>query len=581
MEPDVPVSDPNDRPTTTAMVATLDDLAVGTMKMARVGDHRVVVARTESGTHALDNACPHQGYGLATGALEGDQITCQWHNWKYRVVDGTCTMGEEDVRSHPVEIRGNEVWVAVTEPTDDEKRAALWPSLRRGIEADYRGQIARDVARLLDAGADPVDIVWEGLRLGLPRTDDGVGHETASAADCLAAVELFAGLERTLPITQALAGISETTRDRPIRPLVAPGTEAGGLVAAIEAEDVDRAIAVLRRALADGADLPTIRTQLIEAVSMHHLSYGHGVIHTQKSFELLERVGWHRADDLLPHLVTTIAHGTREDTLPYMRKAMRMIEAVDLDALAAAPDRRDTGWTGEPVLRQRILDADDAPIEAAADAVMGGAGVGGVLDAVVLAVAERLLRYDYSVEHDRTNDFGWLDISHGLTYARAARWAWDHHPSPAAARLALCTVFLAYDTGRFERRTAKHAAAAGRTEPTPDAAPSAGDPSGTLTEAVLEGRTNDAMAIAAAGEPQQIGDELRHVALLDGAGAFIVVAHLVKMARAASEEALTTGSNLPLVATARLAAAPRLERFVARNVAEAIEFVRTGAPPVR
>ena len=108
-----------------------------------------------------------------------------------------------------------------------------------------------------------------------------------------------------------------------------------------------------------------------------------------------------------------------------------------------------------------------------------------------------------------------------------------------------------------------------------------GTPEGDLTSAIVDGRVADAMGIAAAGSIDDIGDELRRVALMDGAGSFIVVAHLVKMARAAWEEALVTGSNLPLVATARLAAAPRLERFVARNVAEAIDFVKTGSPPTR
>ena len=60
-----------------------------------------------------------------------------------------------------------------------------------------------------------------------------------------------------------------------------------------------------------------------------------------------------------------------------------------------------------------------------------------------------------------------------------------------------------------------------------------------------------------------------------------MVAHVVKLSQAAREEAEATGSNLPLAAAARFAAAPRLERFVARNVAEAIDFVRTGTPPKR
>ena len=103
---------------TSAPVGSVGDLAVGEMKLARVGDHRVVVVRTESGTFALDNACPHQGYGLATGSLDGDFLTGQWHNWKFCVTDGACEPGEEDVPTHPVEIRGNEIWVEVMEPTD-------------------------------------------------------------------------------------------------------------------------------------------------------------------------------------------------------------------------------------------------------------------------------------------------------------------------------------------------------------------------------------------------------------------------------------------------------------------------------
>jgi nitrite reductase/ring-hydroxylating ferredoxin subunit len=553
---------------TAAPVARVDELAVGQMKMARVGQHRVVVARTESGTHAIDNACPHQGYGLATGNLVGDLITCQWHNWKYCITDGKCVVGEEDVRSHPVSIRDGEVWVEVTEPTDAERLAELWPSLGRGIEADYRGQIARDTARLLDAGADPVDIVWEGLRLGCPKADDGVGHEMASAADCLAAVELYEGLDRTLPVTQALAGISETTRDRRAYQPVDPDPTID-FVTAVEDEDRDGAVAALRSALADGVDPDVVRGWFVDTVAAHHLSYGHGAIYTQKAFELLDRAGWERADDILPHLVTSLVYGTREDTLPYMRKAIREIDKVDLDALATAPERDGPGWTGESELRRQLLEAEEAPIAVAVDAVLGGAGISGLLDSVSLAVSERLIRYDDSVERDFRTDFGWLDITHGLTYARAARWAWDHHPGPAAARLALFTVFLCFDTGRLERRTEVAAP------------PELGAAEGDLTSAIIAGRAADAMAIASAGDIDEIGDELRRVALMDGAGSFIVVAHLVKMAQAALEEARVTGSNLPLVATARLVAAPRLERFVARNVAEAIDFVETGQPPTR
>ncbi|MDC0359605.1 Rieske (2Fe-2S) protein, partial [Acidimicrobiales bacterium] len=172
--------------TSTAHVADLDDLAVGDMRMAKVGERRVVVIRTASGVHALDNACPHQGYGLVTGTLDGELVTCQWHNWKFRADTGECIMGEENVACHQVDICDGRVEVTVIEPTPDEERKRLWPSLLSGIESNYMGQVARDTARLLANDAHPYDIAWVGLHYSFPREETGPGHAMATAVDCLA-----------------------------------------------------------------------------------------------------------------------------------------------------------------------------------------------------------------------------------------------------------------------------------------------------------------------------------------------------------------------------------------------------------
>ena len=555
----------------TERIGSVSDFEPGTMKMAKVGDRRVLVACTASGLHAIDNACPHQGYGLTTGALDGDLVTCQWHNWKFDVTTGTCTRGEEDVASHPLHVDDDgEVFVTITTPSNEAQRETLWPSLDRGIEAQYNGQIARDVARLLDAEATPDQIVWRALANRSAHTEWGVGHEMAGAADALAISDIFDGLERTLPITHAVAGIAEVTRGRPARRVPEPA--AGDFVEAVETERLDEAISALLQRHADGATPSELKGALIEAVSHHHLSYGHGLIYTQKACELLDRVGWHDAAALLPHLVTSIVWGTREDTLPYMSKAMKAIAEVDLEAMAATPDRRATGWAGTDELVETILEAQDAPtvIAAAVAAAHAGAGVEGVLDAVVLTVSRRMLRYDISNETNSAEDFRWLDISHGLIYARAARWAWREHPSAEAARLALFTAFLAFDTGRFERRTSVH---------TPDTAT---DPRVTdLADAILRRDPATAVALAEAGDIESIGEQLRRGAFTDTAGSFIVAAHIVKMSQASAEEAVEIGSKLPLMATARLAASARQERFVESAVTEAVEFIRTGAPPTR
>jgi hypothetical protein len=74
---------------------------------------------------------------------------------------------------------------------------------------------------------------------------------------------------------------------------------------------------------------------------------------------------------------------------------------------------------------------------------------------------------------------------------------------------------------------------------------------------------------------------LADASLADRAGSFIVAAHLVKTTEAARREAEELDSSLPLAATARFLAAPRVERFVAANVTESVDFVTTGRPPRR
>ncbi|MEO0492752.1 MAG: Rieske 2Fe-2S domain-containing protein [Actinomycetota bacterium] len=546
---------------TTEVVAHLDDLAIGEMRMARVGDHRVAVVRTESGVHAVDNACPHQGYGLVTGSLDGELVTCQWHNWKFRVDTGECVIGEEDVACHPVTIDDGEVSVTVTPPTADEARARLWPSLRRGIEDDYVGQIARDTVRLLANGAKPAEIGWVGFDHNLPREEWGPGHGMATAADCLAWAEERDDDEQVLPLVQGLAALAEPARGRAVRSV--PAANDLDLVETIEAEDHDGAMGAARR-LAAGDPGDAARA-FIEAASMHHLSYGHGIIYVQKAFELLERVGWDKADDVLPHLALTTVGGTREDTLPYMRSTVAAVGALDLVGLAAVPV--DPGWS-DPGLVDDFLDSPEPPIAAAADALADGAGVERVLDAVVDATSRRLLRYDLDIEFDVDEPFGWLDITHGLTTARAARWAWRRHPSAATVRQAMWAVWLCHDTGRAER---EHGVAS-----EPEIVPAAGD----IAALIRRGREPEALAaIAAAGGAA--GEDLVDASLADGAGSFIVTAHLIKLTRAAIEEHEQSGSVLPLLAAGRYLAAPRLERFVSRNVAASLDFVHTGRPPKR
>jgi nitrite reductase/ring-hydroxylating ferredoxin subunit len=534
---------------------SIDDIAVGTMKMIKVDGQRLCLVRTGDGLHAIDHACPHEGYGLTQGELDGDLLTCAWHNWKFRVSDGTCVQGEESVRTHPVTVaEDGAVQVTINRPDPAQLRPQLLASLRRGIERDYTGQVARDVVRLLQADANPGELIWEAIAHGAPRAEFGWGHSVASATDCLSMIDLYDGDQRALPIVQGIMGIAETERDRPVNPLPDPAasstTTTQAFRAAIEAERTADAQACVLGAIERGDGADVLRPWFTAVVSDHHLSYGHGAIYTQKAFELLDMIGWERAATVLPYLVPTLVYGTREDKLPYMRPFMKALAGVDLSALSGLEPV--DGWTDDGTLLDALLgEQRTAPVDATVAALRAGASVDDILDVVVQAVSERMLRYDVAGEFEFADDFGWLDITHGLTYANAVRW---HHrgaaergdgTSPDLLRLTLFTAFLAQWTGRHEW----HTTVAARDEIEP-----------------------------LASTPEAYAAELQRQSLLDGTTAFIVHAHAVKTSRAAAVEAARSRSTLPLDAAARFLAAPKLERFVAATVARSIDFLNGKTP---
>lgn len=544
----------NSTPPPFTAVTNLREFPEGTMKMVRIGTHRVCLVHLSSGVYAIDNACPHEGYGLTQGELIGDQLTCVWHNWKFRVTDGTCTQGEEDVETHVVQVDPDgTVSVALKASDPSERRPVLLQSLRHGIERDYVGQISRDVVRLLKASANPGELVWEAVAFGAPRAEYGWGHSIASATDCLSIANCRAGDDRALPIVQAIAGVSESERGRPREPLPEPRSSLPPdaqqqFGAAIEEEKLADAQALVRTAIHEGCDADELSSWFRAAICRHHLSYGHGAIYTQKAFELLAMIGWDRADTVLPYLVPSIVYGTREDKLPYMRPFMKQLARTDINGLAAIPTRDFDG--GETLVAALLGNNRTYALDSTIHALNGGAGVDGILDACIIASSERLLRYDVAGERDFLDDFNWLDITHGLTYAHAARW--HHHESckdgiaePQVVRLALFCTFLAFWTGRHEWHT----------------------------------------SIGARHTPQRLantthtyGELLQEHALLDPAASFIHQAHVVKTSRAAALEANRLRSDVPLLAAQRFLEAPKQQRFVAATVARSVEFVNGRQP---
>ena len=220
------------------------------MKLVKVPDgdreRRLLLVRTSTGVYALDQACPHEGYGLRQGQLVGDLLTCAWHNWKFDVSTGECVLGEEGVRTHAVEVGADGSLRVELSRADPLHRAATpgWRACARGSCTSASGRCRATWCAC--CAPTPTPASWCGRRshYGAPRAEFGWGHAVASAVDCLSMVELYEGDQRALPIVQAIAGIAEAERGRPVNPLPPPlgrlpADPAAAFRAAVEGESVE------------------------------------------------------------------------------------------------------------------------------------------------------------------------------------------------------------------------------------------------------------------------------------------------------------------------------------------------------
>lgn len=95
-------------------VAGLSDFPEGSGKIVTVGKRQILITNVEGEIFALDRFCAHRGAPLVKGEIVDGQLLCPWHGNTFDVATGSCRANpEEKVKTYPVEIRGQEVWVGI------------------------------------------------------------------------------------------------------------------------------------------------------------------------------------------------------------------------------------------------------------------------------------------------------------------------------------------------------------------------------------------------------------------------------------------------------------------------------------
>ena len=66
------------------------ELGKGELAAVRVGDKPIVFAKVEDEVFAFDDRCPHKGFPLHKGSLDGHTLTCAYHGGKFDIRSGQC-----------------------------------------------------------------------------------------------------------------------------------------------------------------------------------------------------------------------------------------------------------------------------------------------------------------------------------------------------------------------------------------------------------------------------------------------------------------------------------------------------------
>ncbi len=425
-------------------VASLADLKADGRLVVKPNGRQIVLFEGADGIHACNNRCPHEGYPLSEGDIDGCVLTCNWHNWKFDLSSGETLVGGDTLRRYPVEVAGDDVLLDLADPPPAEIRAAALDNLLDSFRRHEYDRMAREIARLQKAGGDPLDAVRAAIGWTCERMEFGMTHALGCAPDWLALRDSLAKSEaaRLVAVTEIVGHLAWDTLREPVYPFPTDKAafDAEALIAAIEAEDETRAAAIVLGGIESGLGFEVFEEPLTRAALAHYQGFGHALIYVRKAGQLIAALGPEAFEPVILALVRYLVYTTREDLIPEFRgygKALSHWDGCGTDAVTAAD------FAGLNVNRalKRVLESS--------------ADIGRLFDALLGRLAGDMLRMDLDVpartDRSVSHNVGWLDFTHGLTFTNAVRVQCSKYPDLWPQGLLQMACFAGRNTSYVER----------------------------------------------------------------------------------------------------------------------------------
>jgi nitrite reductase/ring-hydroxylating ferredoxin subunit len=415
--------------------STLPELAATGSKTVHLGGRTLVLWQDGEQVYALDNRCPHMGFPLDRGTCRDGILTCHWHAARFDLqTGGTFDQFADDAQTYPVEVRGKEIWVNLSEVRDE--RAYYRRRLREGLEQDVRLVLAKSAIALLDDadgdGGDAREPFRIGLEFGVHERSQGWG-QGLTMLTCLGnLLPVLSPVDRPRALYAGLDAVSRETAGAAPRFVLAqlpgPLPQVTTLkrwlrqfLAVRDDEGAERLVVSAVRARLR----PAVLAELLfsAATDYRYLQIGHALDFTNKAFEALDLVGW---DDpeltaaVLSSVVRGIAQGTRQEESNAWRHPVDLVAILEaasprIPAALATGSARLGSWAGRSQLAWQLLEDDPAVnVEALLQALRDGATAEELAATVSYAASLRIARFHLSNEYS-----DWDTTLHTFTFAHA------------------------------------------------------------------------------------------------------------------------------------------------------------------
>ncbi|MFA4955322.1 MAG: non-heme iron oxygenase ferredoxin subunit [Patescibacteria group bacterium] len=125
--------------TQSVRVAKVSDVAEGASLCVAAQDKALALFHVDGKWYALDNLCPHAGGPLCEGKTKDGVVTCPWHGSQFKLDGGGVVHGpaQVDVKTYPVEIRGEDVFVTLEQSAPAASPKPITLAFQPTLDAEH------------------------------------------------------------------------------------------------------------------------------------------------------------------------------------------------------------------------------------------------------------------------------------------------------------------------------------------------------------------------------------------------------------------------------------------------------------